>query len=316
MMEYKVKTKPASTEYRLASRIDQRTKLVITDVDGTLASFFDYFVPALRDFLRHMSQEVKTPLSELAEDIGRVIERHGTHEYPWLLEETGFAWKHFKDSPDEFTRDFVKPFWKAMDENREKYLRPFPEVISTLEELKSKGIKVVALSDAPDYMARIRNKQVFDGLLDAVYALETEEPPEDAVWKPITLKHGRERLADLKKSTDNLKTRLCVLPKSYEKPCPSGLDLVLKDFEVYPYETLFIGDSLKKDGLVAASRGIRFIWAHYGSHLPAEYEELVHTALKPVDEATEEETSQAEENKQPPIVEAIAARYDELLNHV
>ena len=48
----------------------------------------------------------------------------------------------------------------------------------------------------------------------------------------------------------------------------------------------------------------------------AEYEELVHTALKPVEKATEEETSPTEENKQPPIVEAIAARYDELLNHV
>ncbi|HEY9791105.1 MAG TPA: hypothetical protein V6D22_11935 [Candidatus Obscuribacterales bacterium] len=36
-----------------------------------------------------------------------------------------------------------------------------------------RGASVVALSDAPDYMARTRNKQLFDGLLDAVYALET-----------------------------------------------------------------------------------------------------------------------------------------------
>lgn len=31
-----------------------RTKLVITDVDGTLSSFWDYFVPAIRDFVREM----------------------------------------------------------------------------------------------------------------------------------------------------------------------------------------------------------------------------------------------------------------------
>lgn len=313
----KARTDISKVEYRLASRIDQRTKLVITDVDGTLASFWDYFVPALRDFLRQMSQEVKTPISELAEDIGRVVERHGTHEYPWLLEETGFAWRHYEKDPELFVERYVKPFWKTLDENRKKYLRPFPETLSTLAELKRMGIKVVALSDAPDYMARIRNKQVFDGLLDAVYALETVEPPKDSIFKPISLEHGRQRLEDLKESTDNLKTRLVTLPKSYEKPCPSGLDMVLEDFEVYPYEALFIGDSLKKDGLVAASRGIRFIWAHYGSHLPAEYEELVLKDLKPADQ--EDALVQSEEENidcRPPIVEAIAARYDELLNHV
>lgn len=296
--------------YRLASQINQRTKLVITDVDGTLASFWDYFVPALRDFLKDVSQRLDIPVAQLAEDIGRVIERRGTHEYPWLLEETGFAWAHFADRPDDFVRDFVRPFWAALDENRSKYLRPFPLVIETLEELKRNGIKVVALSDAPDYMARIRNKQIFDGLLDAVYALETVEPDSSEVWQPLTLEFGRARLVALKKATENLKTRLHVIPKEYEKPCPKGLDLVLRDFGVFPYETIFVGDSLKKDGLVAASRGIRFVWAHYGNHLPAEYEELVHRSLKPA------EPVKPEENEAVPVVEAIAARYDELLNHI
>ncbi len=270
-------------EYRLASRVSQRTKLVITDVDGTLSSFWDYFVPALRDFLRDLSIRLETPQHQLAEDIGRVIERRGTHEYPWLLEETGFAWAHYADRPDVFVEEFVKPFWKALDYNRSKYLRPFPRVMETLLELKKMGIKVVALSDAPDYMARIRNKQIFDGLLDAIYALETVEPGKSEIWQPITLAHGRKRLDDLSAATANLKTRLQVMPKNFEKPCPSGLDKVLKDFGVFPYEAIFIGDSLKKDGLVAASRGIRYIWAHYGDHLPAEYEEMVRHSLRPND---------------------------------
>lgn len=309
MYQPKIQTDPVA--FRLASQVDQRTKLVITDVDGTLASFWDYFVPAVRDFLRDVSVRLDIPVAQLAEDIGRVVERRGTHEYPWLLEETGFAWAHFSDKPDEFIRDFVKPFWAAMDENRAKYLRPYPQVVETLQELKRLGIKVVALSDAPDYMARIRNKQVFDGLLDAVYALETVEPDTKEVWQPLTLEYGRQRLIDLKMSTAGLKTQLHVIPKDYEKPCPNGLDLVLRDFGVFPYETIFIGDSLRKDGLVAASRGIRFVWAHYGHQLPAEYEELVHQALKPVTPSIAETQIEAA-----PFVEAIAARYDELLNHV
>lgn len=312
---FEINVQPAALNYRLASQLTQRTKLVITDVDGTLASFWDYFVPAMRDFLRDISVKLETPISELAEDIGRVIDRRGTHEYPWLLEETGFAWSHFSKRPDEFVQEFVKPFWEALDANRTKYLRPYPQVIETLEELKRRGIKVVALSDAPDYMARIRNKQVFDGLLDAVYALETVEPGDDEVWQPITLEHGRGRLAALKDATATLKTRLQVLPKSYEKPCPDGLDLVLKDFEVFPYETIFIGDSLAKDGLVAACRGIRFVWAHYGHQLPAEYDEMVNHSLRP-EGTVELKTDAHQEGAPTPLVEAIAARYDELLNHI
>src|SRR5688572_28895245 len=109
MFEPSVQSTPI--DYRLVGQLTNRTKLVITDVDGTLASFWDYFVPAMRDFLKDISLRLDRPISQLAEDIGRVVDRRGTHEYPWLLEETGFAWSHFADRPDEFVRDYVVPFW-------------------------------------------------------------------------------------------------------------------------------------------------------------------------------------------------------------
>jgi phosphoglycolate phosphatase len=283
---------------------------VITDVDGTLSSFWDYFVPAIRDFLREVSKEVNVPVDELAQDIGHVIERRGTHEYPWLLEETSFAWKHFSSKPGEFVNSFVKPFWEALDNNRAKYLRPFPGVVETISKLRDQGISVVALSDAPDYMARARNKQLFDGLLDAVYALNICEPAKDDIYQPITLECGRERLASLLAETADIKSRIQVLPPNCEKPCPDGLDAILRDFDVYPQECLFIGDSLSKDGIVAASRGIPFIWAHYGHYVPAEYEEIVRYSLKPRREDTV--AKQLPEH----LITAVAARYDEVLNHV
>lgn len=308
MIEYNTQT----SKYRaqVVQNIQAKTKLVITDVDGTLASFWDYFVPAIRDFLRQISERLDTPLHELANDIGHIIDRRGTHEYPWLLEETSFAWKHFEKRPEQFIGDFVKPFWESLDENRSKYLRPFPEVLQTLEELKRQGIKIVALSDAPEYMARMRNKQLFDGMIDAVYALETVEPGSSDPYRPITLEHGRERIESMRKATAGLKASFHVLPQHYEKPYPAGLDQILKDFAVFPQEAIFIGDSLSKDGLVAASRGIRFVWAHYGQHLPAEYEEIVNYSLKPESEDRIKEPIPAQ------LIEAVAARYDELLKHI
>jgi FMN phosphatase YigB (HAD superfamily) len=308
MFERKLQSTP-TIPYQLVSQVNPRTKLVITDVDGTLASFWDYFVPAIRDFLREISVKLDTPVISLAEDIGRIVDRRGTHEYPWLLEETSFAWEYFADCPQDFIKDFVRPFWGALDSNRAKYLRPYPQVLETLTELKRKGIAVVALSDAPEYMARARNKQMFDGLLDAVYALETQEPDTKDIFQPITLAHGRRRVNAIRKATTDIKSKVVVLPKHYEKPSPHGLDQVLKDFGVLPHEAIFVGDSLTKDGLVAASRGIRFVWAHYGHHLPAEYEEIIHYSLKP-------EGAESTPPSAVPLVLAIAARYDELLNHV
>jgi FMN phosphatase YigB (HAD superfamily) len=89
-----------------------------------------------------------------------------------------------------------------------------------------------------------------------------------------------------------------------------ALDQVLKDFGVFPQEALFIGDSLSKDGMVAASRGIRFVWAHYGHHVPAEYEEMVNYSLKPRRE------EKAAEQLPSHLITAVAARYEEVLNHI
>lgn len=287
-----------------------KTKLVITDVDGTLSSFWDYFVPAMRDFLRQISVRLEIPLLELSGDIGRIIDRRGTHEYPWLLEETSFAWEHFADKPEQFIDDFVKPFWEALDENRRKYLRPFPCVLETLSELRRQGIKIVALSDAPEYMARVRNMQIFDGLLDAVYALETVEPGEQDSFRPISFAHGRERVKSMIASTSALKTIFHILPRHFEKPCPEGIDQVLKDYGVFPQEAIFVGDNLARDGMVSACRGIRFVWAHYGHHLPAEYEEIVNYSLKPQGESCTLKPLPTS------LITAVAARYDEILNHI
>jgi phosphoglycolate phosphatase len=299
-----------SPSWQVHIQQQHKAKLVITDVDGTLASFWDYFVPAMREYLSHVRNHIDFEIEHFSRDMGHVIDRRGTHEYPWLLESTGFARDHFKDNPGEFQSKFVAPFWQALDENRNKYLRPYPTVLDTLEELKRRGLKVVALSDAPDYMARVRNKQIFDGMLDAVYALDTREPQAHELFTPEGLEYGRARLSSLREAFADCKSPVHVLPTHYEKPNAMGVDQVMQDFGVFPHEVIFVGDSVIKDGLAAASRGMRFVWAHYGTHLPAEYDEMIHYSLKP-----EGREPSAQPYLLPPAV-AVAARYDEILNHV
>ncbi|HEY9777990.1 MAG TPA: HAD family hydrolase [Planktothrix sp.] len=287
-----------------------RTKLVITDVDGTLASFWDYFVPAMREYLDHTRSQLDVPVEMFTKDLGKIIDERGTHEFPWLLECTEFARQQYSGRPQEFFDRYVRPFWESLDENREKYLRPFPMVVETLEALKSQGIKIVALSDAPEYMARVRNKQLFNGVLDAVYALDTPEPAPKHLFDPSGLEYGRGRIKSLRASCVDCISPIKVLPLDYEKPSAMGVDRILEDFGVLPHEVIFIGDSVVKDGMVAASRGMRFIWAHYGITLPAEYDQMIHYSLKP-----EAKEPAPQPYLLPPAV-AVAARYDEVLNHI
>lgn len=294
---------------RVLSEQRPKTKLVITDIDGTLTSFWDYFVPAMREFLKYASAEMEIPIAEIAKDIGEIIEKRGSHEYPWLLEETEFA-KRYKDRPDEFHALFVEPFWSALDHNRARYLRPFGTVIDVLTELKNNDVKIVGLSDAPEYIARVRNKQLFDGVLDALYALDVVPPRTEELFHPSALERGYQRMSKMRSLSCDLVSPFNVIPNHFEKPSAQGVDRILKDFNVLPHEVIFVGDSIIKDGLAAAARGIRFIWAHYGTHLPAEYMEMIHYALKPESGC---------DPKQPfamPPTAAVAARFDEILQHI
>lgn len=304
-----------STERQLGARgldhLPRVVKLIITDVDGTLASFWDYFAPAMREYIVYLREKVGDDAVVFAKEIGHVMHKRGTHEHPWALEETQFA-RRYSHDPQQFRAEFVDPFWKLLDTNRYNYLRAFPGVIETLKGLKQLGLKIVALSDAPEHMAIARNKQCFNGLLDAVYALENVVPSHEELFHPDALPFGHERIQHLRNEAIEATTPLIAIPKVFEKPNPSGIDRILNDFDVCPDEVLMIGDSLAKDGMVAAARSIRFIWAHYGVHLPAEYDMLVNGLLKP----EEAMNLSAEVKDESPKPVAVAARFEEIGRHL
>lgn len=291
--------------------LPRAVKLIITDVDGTLASFWDYFAPAMREYIVYLRDKLGDDGVVFAKEIGHVMHKRGTHEHPWALEETQFA-RRFAHDPLQFRHEFVDPFWTLLDQNRYNYLRAFPGVIETLKGLKQLGLKIVALSDAPEHMAIARNKQLFNGLLDAVYALENVAPSSDELFHPEAVPFGYERIQHLRNEASDAATKLIAIPKVFEKPNPSGIDRILNDFDVCPDEVLMIGDSLAKDGMVAAARSIRFIWAHYGVHLPAEYDMLVNGLLRPEDALPLVDAASDDSPK--PV--AVAARFEEIGRHL
>lgn len=293
-----------------------KKKLVITDADGTYCQFWDYFCPAMRKFVRMMAPEFGVSEDELSRELGRVMKQSGTHEHPWILEQTSFR-KKFRGTAKEFRDRFVIPFWAGLDKYRLKYLTTRWDALDTLIELKRRGIQVCVLSDAPFHMALSRAKQVgVDGLIDGLFALETPEPKAADFVDPEDMVYGLERVHQFE-STPHKFSIIRKMPVSWEKPDSRGLEEVMKTFGVKPSECIFIGDSLVKDGGAAQKQGVSYIWARYGVELSAQDRELVDVHFNPDAVATDSVSQVLRRPTRvfPPLL-AQAASYAEVLKHV
>lgn len=291
------------------------TELLITDMDSTLGLFWGYFVPAMNKISPILAARLGVPQEVFEMELGRVMHKRGTHEWPWVLEETRFR-REWKGTPQEFRKEISEPFWNTVDEMRVRFLRPFGDVHETLNKVRRRGVKIAIVSDAPFYMALTRAvDQGFDNYIDALYALDAPLPDVSEFIDPYDMELGLERIAAFEARVHKFKF-VRKLPKEFEKPNTGGVLEVLRDFNVKPSRSIFIGDSAKKDGGVAEGAGIRFIWARYGIYLPPEYVDLVDRRFTPTGQAPTNGHGVTYLPEKLPPMEEKAASFESVLNHL
>ncbi|MBU6453764.1 MAG: HAD hydrolase-like protein [Cyanobacteria bacterium REEB67] len=300
----------------IPAHITKQTKYVFTDMDSTIGLFWSYYCPGIREYIDLMVERHGVNKTELEREIGRVTHQHGTHEYGWMMEMTKFR-KEFKGTPAEFRDQWVIPFWKCLDDNRKKFLRPFRDVMETLHELKQRGVTVVIVSDAPFFMGLTRACDMkLDTYVDGIFALDCPLPDVSQFVDPEDMAYGVQRIKDLEARAHKFNVAV-TLPKSCEKPNTGG---VLAAMQAYPDATvdnsIFVGDNLKKDGGVAQTLGMRFIWASYGLWLPPEYEDIIDARITPTGQMpTNGHGVGYRPSVYPPMVED-AGSYKAILNHL
>lgn len=247
-----------------------RVRLVVTDMDNTLYSWVNYIVPAVDALVESVCRSTGYPKLRVVQALKAVYARYESNEYPFALQESAL-YAEFPDFPS-FDKLVIEPARHAFSSARRKYLQLYPGVKKTLETLKSKGLTVVALTDAPRNPAEGRARMLeLDGLLDAIYTLPGFQFPES--------KEGEVKLVApdiLRREEQGLyraKCKVVELPREHEKPHPGGLERICMDFGVSPEETLVIGDSVGKDVAVARRVGAIDCWAEYGTYVSHEYRE-------------------------------------------
>lgn len=269
-------------------QIKTQVRVASFDNDHTMVGFFHGAVPAWRQELPKIARRLGISLEEAGAKIGTIFAKYATHDYPWAV---ALAFHpYWKGSVKDFVRLIERPFWKAQDEFREKYVKPFPGVERTLTELHNLGVKPIVVSDAPMFMclARLASSglaKYFEG----VYALECKAPETNVVPSEEWLKFGHARIKQLnrKYAAHGIKI-VRELPLEFEKPDPRGIQMAMEDFKVHPGQIIHVGDSLPKDGVLGLNAGLRgFFYTPYYAigHLPPEYLEFITEVLKPETDA-------------------------------
>lgn len=247
----------------MESAFGSKTKVLITDLDDTVFPLKDYLVPSLQKNVAMLSQRMSMPESEVIKALGP------QRIHPWILEQSDLA-RRFKGTPEQFTEQIVKPFWQH-DAQAMRELRPFDGVVQTLKEARERGIKVVALTNAPKPWAINRLKAAgLDGYIDHLYAMETPEPKLGDVLSPHALEHGRTLLRSAEDTPHRI-GQIHALPQGFQKPDVHGIRTILDDLGVPARRALAIGDNWNGDGAAPQHYGVPFIWAKYGRDFNPEY---------------------------------------------
>jgi len=238
---------------------------VVTDLDNTLYPWVDYIVPSLEAMVDSLVATTGLPRVRIVQSLKEVYARHESNEYPFAIQESDLFRPYERDFAS-FDALVIAPARRAFQSARKRFLRPYPGVRETLEALRARGVKLVALSDAPRNAAELRLKMLdLDGLFHAVYALKGYDLPENV--------DPEIRRRDAAGHYRSAKTKVLELPRSAEKPSPAGLQRVLTDFGLSGDEVMYVGDNPKKDMPIAQACGALGVWAEYGTYVSQEYRE-------------------------------------------
>jgi FMN phosphatase YigB (HAD superfamily) len=267
--------------------------LVITDLDNTLYDWVGFYVPAFLSMLDQASRISGVGASELEHDFQNVHRDHGTTEYAFSLQELPSLRSRERNlSPREFLAKY-DPAIHAFRSERKRLLKLYPDVRDALLELRARGVTVVAHSDAfMGYVSRRLRQLDVDTLVAAVSAPADHGIPEGLPTSAVV------------KSEPRLVEARCLqlpYPARYRKPEVNSLIAVQAAFKERGDHTVYVGDSLSRDVLLARRAGLVDAWARYGTDYdPALYAVLLRISYWSEAEVRDEERLRTEAAKRPP----------------
>jgi len=223
-----------------------RISLVITDLDNTVYDWLTAFVPAFYAMVHEAAPLLGVDESRLLDDLRAVHRVHGDSEHPFALLETRTVTEIFGALPKGEIARLLDPAFHAFNRVRKQNLKLYDGVDATLKQLFQLRVPVIAYTDARVVNSLFRlNRLGIRQFISRLYA-------PSHVAKEIDSSILNDSFVRL-------------LPPEDRKPHPKTLLDICADYQVFPEEALYIGDSLVRDIYMAKRAGLHSAWAKFGT---------------------------------------------------
>ena len=225
---------------------------IITDLDNTLYDWVAMWGGAFNAMLRVLVERSGIDQAVIEGEARNVHRKYGTSEYSFLIESLPcLQRKHPSQNLTEVYGDAIRAYRAA----REASLRLYPTVMETLAALKSKGCLVVGYTDSRAFYSAYRIRKLgLDGVLDFLFS----PPDHDLPGAAHALRSQSPEVYEFKKTVHRH------TPEGELKPNPAVLSDIMRDVGATQQRTIYIGDSLMKDVLMAQEAGVIDVFAQYG----------------------------------------------------
>ena len=216
-------------------------KLLITDLDDTLYSWIEFFVPAFYGMLDELSKLLGKPRKFLQQEYKQVHQEKGSVEFPYATLLLPSVKAAYPGSTREELLEKLDPVFHKFNYIRKKNLKLYPGVEETLKNISEKGITIVGYTDSAEENGFYRLKKLkIDDFFKNVYVSYSQyDRPEHLPSSP--------------------KIKIV----SEKKPNPEILKKICKTECVAVEEAVYLGDSLTKDIFMASRAGITSVLCKY-----------------------------------------------------
>jgi phosphoglycolate phosphatase len=194
------------------------------------------------------------PQDELEVQMRSIHQVQGTTEYSWLVSEVPAL------IASAAPQDPAVVFDEAvhlLNSRRKAATKLYPGVRRALDELKRRGVTIIAYTESIAYWTewRVRHTRL-DGVIDALYSAPDHDLPAGQTI---------EEVRSLPPAHYGLKkTQHLHVPRGVLKPSAEVLFSILNEQGFSPGQAVYIGDSLMKDIAMAQQANVLDAYAEYG----------------------------------------------------
>jgi len=247
--------------------------LLISDLDNTLFDWLGMWYLSFQVLIHELETLTGLSRDALLTEVRRIHQKNGTSEYRFLIRELR--------SSSASTVSYRKAIRRYLAV-RDKHYFLYPSVAETLSAIRSNGCAIVGYTESLRYYAlRAIHRLGLDGVLTAVYSFPDHGLPEDISAEEMRAFGGP--------VTHLSKTESRDASPSHRKPDPKILHLIMEDFSTAGSRTVYVGDGLRTDVLMAQKAGVIDVHAEYGDTRDSKAYDLLTTVSHWTDSDIEKE---------------------------